>query len=471
LIRVLGFIASSLVVCSALSADFKWSGRYRWEGVSLRNSNLENGGTSKAYMLHHLILEPTIVAADGLNIYGRFDILNSANPLYANSQFGQFFGRGPGSSTVTPTDTTNSNVVSQSQSSDTIAINSLYLAWIQEFAALMVGRMPVQFGLGMTHNSGAGEFDHWMDTKDLVGYKMVFGNLFLMPMLGKVNEGNLEQEDDVNDYMLHFQYDNRETKLSMGAFYEARIGTRAGGNDAPTATYGGGTVTDGWEGKQLNLFVARQFDNIDFGMEAGFQSGSTGVTSGGSVMSLQGFGIASELKWKSEGSKWKGNLRAGVATGDDPSTADKFEGYIFDRNYDVASLLFNHVVGNYDLFRSSIGGKGTASVNAADIEALSNVIYISPEFNYQMSDFWTADTRLTYATLQQSNFGTFSSDKSVGFELDLGATYKPHEHFTFGLDLSVLFPGSAFEGDPNGGANHFKKETAFGFGSKAAVSF
>lgn len=465
----ISLITLALIVSSTShAADFKWNGRYRWEGVGARNTNLQTGGISKAYMLHHLILEPTIVAADGLNIYGRFDILNNAGASYFNSQFGQFLGQGPGGAR---TDATNTNVLSQTQNSDSLVINHLYLAYMQEFSAFMVGRMPVHFGLGITHNSGSGEFDHWLDTKDVVAYKMIFGNLFLMPMLGKVYEGTLQQEDDVNDYMLHFQYDNKESKLSMGVFYEARIaaGGASGGNDAPPTMSGAGTVTEGWEGKQLNLFVARQFDTIGFGMEAGFQSGSTGLNQGGTIMSLSGFGIGTELKWAAPESKWSALVKAGVATGDDPTTTDKFEGYIFDRNYDVAMLLFNHVLGNYDLFNTALSGRnaGGAGINGADVEALSNVLYISPGFSYALSDVWSADTRFTWATLQQSNFGTFSSDKNVGVEWDLGVTFKPHEHFSLGMDLGLVFAGDAFVG----GTNNFSKDMAYGFGTKAAVSF
>jgi hypothetical protein len=469
--KQIAFVAAFFFLSSAFAADFKWGGRYRFEGVGVRNTNLQNGGTSKAYGLQHLILQPTIIAADGFNIYGRFDVLNNSSAGLLNSQVGQFLGSGPGSGTRT--DATNSNVVSQTQNSDTLLINHLYISWVNEFNTLMVGRMPVHFGLGITHNDGAGEFDHWMDTKDIVGYKMVFGNLFLMPMLGKVNEGALQQEDDVNDYMLHFQYDNTESKLSMGVFYEARVaaGGASGGNDAPASMSGAGTTTDGWEGKQLNLFVSRRFDDsLGFGMEAGFQSGSTGLNQGGAIMSLQGFGIATELKWTPSNSKWSGLLKAGVATGDDPTTTDKFEGYIFDRNYDVSNLLFNHVLGNYDLFGSSIAGKASAvgaGSGSVDVDALSNVLYVSPSFSYKMSDLWSVDNRFTWASLQQTNFGTFSADKNVGIEWDLGLSYRPHEHFILGIDLAFLLPGDAFVG----GASNFSKENAYGFGTKAAVSF
>jgi hypothetical protein len=232
----------------------------------------------------------------------------------------------------------------------------------------------------------------------------------------------------------------------------------------------GAVVADAWEGKQLNIFVAQSFEESAVGLEAGFLSGSTGVRSaGGQVASLGGFGIAGEFKWTPSGSKWNSLIKVGLASGDDPNTPEKFEGYLFDRNYDVGTLMFNHVLGNYDMLSSAVAGKGnaTGSSGAADVEAISNVLYIAPAFNYRMAEYWTADTRFVYANLQQTNFGTFSADSSMGFEWDIGATYRPHDHFIFGFDLALLFPGAAFAG----GSSNFPKETAYGFGTKAAVSF
>ncbi len=73
------FVFLSLFVTTTFAGDISWSGRYRFEGLSLNNPGLDSSKKEKAYMLHHMILQPKIVAADGVNIYGRFDILNSGD--------------------------------------------------------------------------------------------------------------------------------------------------------------------------------------------------------------------------------------------------------------------------------------------------------------------------------------------------------------------------------------------------------
>src|SRR5690606_19678836 len=145
----------------AYAGDLEWSGVYRIEGYHVKDSNLDSG-KEKNYGLHHLILRPKIVAADGLMIYSQLDIFNSADAAYHNSQMGQVWGSGIG--TGAPTNSRDSNSLAENQEAETIEVTQLYLTYIQEFGQLLVGRAPLHFGLGITHNAGRGLFDHWYDT-------------------------------------------------------------------------------------------------------------------------------------------------------------------------------------------------------------------------------------------------------------------------------------------------------------------
>lgn len=478
--KTLQWIALTTFLLSTQSpaADMSWSGRYRYEAFTLRNETLKAGEITKNYMLNHLILYPKIIAADGFNIYGRFDIMNSARTANLNSQAGQFVGNGPNSSPTTgapaagSTGTNNSNALSQNQASDTILINELYMMWTNEFGYLIVGRAPINFGLGMRYNSGKGEFDHWLNNEDLVGYKIVMGNMFLMPMFGKVNTGALNQEDDINDYMVHFQYEN-SSNVTLAAFYNSRVSTHyTGSNDAPTSLGGPTGVIDSFEGKQLNIFVNKKADDLGFGLEAGFQSGTTGVQgppgATGPNVAINGFGLASETKWTPPNSRTSLGLKLGFATGDDPNTTDQYEGYLFNRNYNVAMLLFNHVMGRFDIFRTAIGGKGTDGTNEIDTETLSNVLYAAPELSYKFSQTMTGVSTLTWATLNQNTLvGSGSISRDVGIEWDLSLGYRPHEKFTWLINAGMLFPGQAFEG----GNSHYSRDFAYGLETKAAVTF
>ena len=93
----------------ALVLDF--SGNYRFEGFQMQNAELDSIDRDTSYILHHLYLKPKIIAADGLNIYSRFDLFNNGN--YPNSQMGQTFGQSPGNTASLPD--SDANVLSQNQ--------------------------------------------------------------------------------------------------------------------------------------------------------------------------------------------------------------------------------------------------------------------------------------------------------------------------------------------------------------------
>ncbi len=467
-------LAAMLIImmsASAQAANFQWNGRYNFEALAIDKPRLEDGTSSKAYALHHLILRPKIVASDGFLIRSRFDILNQNG--FTNSGLGQKLGVGPRGAAAggTTTDATNSNTAAQTLASDMIAINELYLTWIHEFGALVVGRAPLQFGLGMTYNAGTGPFDHWFDNRDMAAYKIQMGNFYIMPMYAKVDEGAVGGEDDVNDYMVQLEYNNKESGLAMGFFHQSRRAAQ-GGSDFPTGPFGAGAVTgfgaEGFEGSQNSIFVRQKVSDFNVGLEAGFTSGKAGVKdASGNEVRFNGYGVALEIDWVRENSDWTINLRAGAASGDDPNTTDAYEGFIFDRNYDVAMLLFNHPIGNYDIFRTGLDrGTATTAEQSFDTESLSNVIYLAPQFVYKGGEQW--DLRGTFITafINQDPLGGGVSD-DVGYEFDLSLEYRPTNRIKLTADVGFLQPGDAFKG----GTSDFANDFIYGVATKAAISF
>lgn len=481
----LSILLNSLFFSFIASADIEWSGLYRFEGTAIHNSELNDKGRDLGYGLHHLILRPKIIAGDGLTIYGQFNLLNSS--AYPNSQMGQVWGHGvnTGDNNTAPGTTNadntgpNSNVISNTQKAETIEVSQLYLTLNQEFGQFIVGRAPLQFGLGMTYSAGRGLFDHWYDTRDLVGYKIIVGNLYFLPMIGKVNEGGLQRTDDLNDYMIQAQYESPENDIEMGVFYRMRKGV-AGSSDAPTPAAGSGGVLGGTNAtnsssvdiRMVNLYALRDSETLRLGFEASFLSGDTGVsTANGDKVSYDAFGIAAEVEYRPLGSAWKWGLKTGIASGDNPSTDSKFEGFIFNRNYDVAFLMFNHPLGQADLFRTElVTGKvrdtNSKAVNTSDTEAISNVLYIAPGVKYAFNDRWSLDNTIVTGFLNTNPIAGQSVSKDLGYEWDISLNFSPRKGVMWVNQAGLLFPGSAWKG---GGL--YDSSFSYGFTTKAAVSF
>ncbi len=468
---------------SVQAADLTWSGEYRVEAVSIQNADLA-GNHDTSYLLHHLVLTPKIVAGDGLAIYTRFDILN--NSVFGrNNQAGQTFGAGPnpnpnppaGSAPGTPatTDPENpSNAWSNTQGAGSLHVTSLYAVWSQEFGQLIVGRTPMQFGLGVAYNAGNGLFDKYIDTRDMIGYKVVMGNLFFLPMIGKMSEGDLGNNDDVDDYMMQVQYENPETESAAGVLY--RIRTALGhGNDSPVSkdnnTIGGpkASVQTSMKLTQWTLYGAQRFADFHLGLEANLLTGQTGVvTESGSQVSMNAFAIAAELRWKPRDSRLTGLLKMGLASGDDPGTQDKYEGFIFNRNYDVGVLMFNHALGNNNLNALRTGVIRNTALTAAnhiDDEAISNAFYFAPSVDFAWRENMSFGGGFVYGILDAPPVS--GGSKNLGGEVDLNFTYKPYERVTWVTELGVLMPGAAWKGGPSNYGNGL----AFGGVTKAAISF
>lgn len=471
--KIFSFLCVFMSVAAA-GADIEWGGTYRFEGVKVENAEMDAVERNKQYMLHHLVLAPKITAYDGLTIYGRFDIMNSAS--YPNSQIGQFFGSGIGATPPANVDADTSNALSDRQRSNFIAVNSLYLTYAHEYGLLTVGRAPLQFGLGMAYNAGNGAFDHWFDNRDMISYKVVMGNISFTPMIAKVVENDIGFEDDINDYMLQVMYENPDTDLKLGLMYRSRYVVKHG-NDVPVTpanpVFGDGASVSpqglaSFEGEYWNLFFSRYVgDSFKIGLELATQKGQTGVQAGGANVDVDAYGVAVEMDWMPKDSNWAAGVKMGAASGDDPNTTNTYEGFIFDRNYDVAFLLFNHPLGQYDVFRTGANRDTTLQNSSqADVEAISNVIYLSPSVKYKWSGKFDTELGLTYAQLNSDPLSGVTVDKAVGFEVDISLNYKPYDNVQWVNRIGVLAPGGAFEG-----GGQFTTETSYGLETKAAITF
>ena len=484
MVRIVSFVIILIFFTpGVLAGDIQWKGNYRFEALKVFRPDLEN--SSKAYILHHFTLRPKFTAYDGLTIHGRFDILN--NSRFPNDQLGQSFGAGlnqtptqrraPGTGDLgSGTNVTNSNTFSDQLSSGLLAVNELYVNWDHEFGVITVGRAPMHFGLGMNFNGGFGMFDHWLENRDLIAYKMVMGHFHIMPVIAKTYEGKLSQEDDINDYIVQINYENPDTELEVGFIYQNRRSTSGeNSNDSSPVVVGeGSTLSGNYEMNSYNAFVSQWVDQVKVAFEIGAMTGNMGLSKNGVEIEQDGFGAALKLWWMPKGSKWGGSFELGYASGDDPATEQVYEAYVFDQNYDVAFLLFNHPLGKRDFFRTSVlhneSTEGQPSPLSAqesfDSEAISNSIYTSAALHYKWNEKWSGEARFTYARLNNDPLNS-NVNLNVGFELDLGLTYKPFKGFQWMNRAGLFTPGGAFEGGTLG----LPSGNAFGFETRAAIYF
>lgn len=455
-----------LMSAPALAASLDWSGTYRAEWFQLDRPSLGEPLERKAYGLHSLILNPRIIASDGVTIVGSFDVLASQDFAYADSQAGQVWGQ-PRVMPVAPqTDNSRSITVADTKSSTALRVRQLYLNVDQEYGSLVVGRAPYEFGLGMIDHAGRGEFDHWGTISDVVGYKFIVGNVSFMPMIGRVAVENLGQAHVIQDERFQLQYDSEDTGSLIGVMLNRRRSPQAI-NDANNVY--GGTVSGAYNMSTTSMVLGRTWESFKFSFEAAFMNGDYGLQSPtGENIQNNSHGFALEMDYARPQSKWGWSLRAGMASGDNPDTAD-IESFYFHRNYDVAMLMFNHRLGQRDFLQTGRIRDTTAHglSNSIDDEAISNAMYFAPGMRYQWNERLDIDSTLVLGQLMTNPFNSVDFKKDLGLELDIGLVYKPRKNVRWVNQLGLLFPGGAFKD----GASDLPNGFTYGFTTKAAITF
>ncbi len=460
-----------LKTTSVFAASLDWTGGYRFEWTQVDRPSLSSPGERKAYGLNYLYLSPKIIATDGVDIVSRFDILNSNDSAYQNSQVGQIWGAGlPTSAT---TDGSRRNVNSKTQNASNVTASQLYMKMTQEYGSLLIGRVPFEFGTGMTYSAGNGAFDHWFNTRDVVAYKFIVGNFHFMPMIGRVYDADVGQGNSIQDQILELGYDAPDSGSTLSVLVEQRKASTGANDIDPTRILSvgtTGTVIGDYSTQRTNFLLGKQWSRFGFKIEGSFLTGDAGIqTTNGENVKINGYGIATEFYFPNPESKWDWNLRAGMATGNDPTTAD-YEGFQFDRNYDVAFLLFNHRLGGRDflttnLIKDQSTGRGLST--SVDDEAIGNAWYISPKVKYAWNEKWDVNNSFTYAQSWLNPTNAVGYKKSLGWEYDLEVVYKPRQKFQWMNRIGYFSPGDAFEN----GSSHLDTSSTLGYESKIAITF
>jgi hypothetical protein len=462
------FLSLLMFSSAAQAMSLDWAGTYRFEYVQIDRPSLTDPSDRKSYGLNALSLTPKIIAADGVNITAKLDVLASQDSTYVNSQAGQLWGY----SYALSADNTRKNVTSRSKPATGLNVSQLYLNVEQEYGSLLVGRAPYEFGMGLLYNAGNGPFDHWSNSSDVVAYKFIVGNLSFMPMIGRVAAETTAQEKTIQDEILQFQYDSKDTGSMIG-FVMARRRSSAPVNDTPIGVSQvgglGATVVDPYSMQTNSFILGRTWESFKFRMEAAFMNGDYGVrTAAGENVKNNSYGIGIEMEFPRPESKWEASLKLGVASGDDASTVDR-EGFFFDRNYDVAMLLFNHRMGKEDFLGTNlIKDTSTHTLsNSIDDETISNAAYLAPKLRYTINERWDLNNTLIYAQLMSNSTNSLDFKKELGLEWDIELAYKPRTNVRWVNQLGMLMPGAAFKQGPVDYTTGFN----FGFETKAAITF
>ena len=473
------------------SAVLDLEGQYSLEGFFIRNALLNNT-SSKFYFLHQLRLKPEIKVADGLEVHARLDLLT--NPWTHNFKYkaGSIMGM-------------NEIASSQFQSNffqPGLDVTHLYFSWNNEFIKLMGGRMPLHFGLGLFFDEGNDSLDHFADYIEGIGVEFKIGNLEIHPTFGLLSE-NLSGGVNAYEIMLQLQYELVDSGLLFGLMYDTRIASQGGRqlsygpliseasrqvyfgrymssgppSSSPLPSNIGNTDVEGWSSQTIGTYVKKDFSFGSISLEADFIFSSTvglrASSESDEALELSGYGIVAEVASHPSAS-WNWGLKTGYLSGDDPSTNQRYEGFIANRNYNVGMLMFNHAIGyqdttggSYRVYNQNVQQASNENVsnlyreNLPDVEYLTNALFIAPSLKKSLFKNSYLTSSVVWARLLQNSI--WSEGTNLGFEVDLGFLYESSRYLALGIEGGLLFPGTGFVGE--------SKKMVYGVQANVVVSF
>lgn len=439
----------------ASAAEVVWDGHYRgemhfYDSLSLSNTNANAEGAS-SWFEHKARLRPGFLLSEHVGFYTQLDLLPSVvwgdSPativdLTTGDEIPLVYNQ-----TVEPPTTSDGASTLQN-----IRLSRLWgEVWFHKIGRLRFGRMPVEWGSGMVFNAGNDPSDDYGDTEDRIQFTGKAGPVYVMGAFGVPYEGYVGETDDM-----------RSVTGSVAHFTEqASIGVYG--------TY----RWQGYEDDRVGVFVGDLWGKAELGpvsLEGEFAAvlGSGDLDTGANDVSISAFGGNVQAVLVAD--RFELGVGTGLAGGDKEPDDKKLHTFAFDRDFDLALLMFEQPMPllSATVNNDSNEGRNTGAVRTDN--GLSNAVYLRPSVGYRVRDDFTA--RLSLFAAQAARLPEDESDnKGYGSEIDLQLDYRPFEHFRVEGIFGTFFPGKwyrNYEDETLGGGFD---STAFGLRLQSTVAF
>ncbi len=442
LIRKIHFVLSFFVFFVTLPAfcDFSlyWKENYFLvEGTTISTADLDKQaaadsgtGNDRVYSTLKLRMKPSLGITDRLSLYAMFDAFVTPNSTLSQEE-GAFMGAAAG-------DTNNygppvgslpraldGSASGFSQSTRTAGdsnflIKTAFLEYISDWGILRIGRQPRHWGLGIRYNAGDKPQDKFGDRTDSIFYELGLGNIKLGLLYSKISENTINSsKDDVNLYESYVHWNDPEKDLNIGVLYTFM---RHADNFVKLNFF--------------DIYGTKKIKKLKAGLEAVATMGNPGTVSGNTAAQL---GLASELEYE-----WTevidSYLKLGYASSPDVSKGGRLTLFAFDRNYDIAFLMFNQGLGAIP------AQTGVSAASDPYTNTVFGAYYLNLGANYHFNQRIGAN--LNYATALAPLPLVSGGNKDYGHEVDVTGWYNFLENLKFKVTAGFFLPGKLYSGTP-----------------------
>lgn len=410
----------------AISMNF--TGNFRGESAYFNKLNLGQTGTgdsNKAFILGRFLVRPQLVIDDHLSIYSQWNLLTSPGLTpNATNQLG--VGQG--------------GYVFGDRSTSSLVLSRAWLEWVSDFGVFRFGRVPFSWGYGLIWDAGLGVWDDYQTTLDRLEYRLHFGHIIGAIAYSKPRKADVRgNTSDQDFYTIYLQYENPELEVSSGILYEKQVRsasqyTNLIDSDRESIGFAAGKVPYPLSNNVLDLYLKKSMGNFTLGGELGWLSGSAfDYNSNGTTDSLNALGLL--LNVTMDYHKIKAFLDLMYASGDSNLNADHLNGFVLlHRNRRPGIILGHELLGPH--YGNQVGRGSLVAYGSTD--TFSGVIYLRPGFRVDWSPSWA--TGIEFLIAQKASVKS-GEKKSLGVEIDFGASYMVYKNFELGANLAFLLPG------------------------------
>jgi hypothetical protein len=366
-----------------------------------------------------------------------------------------------------------------------ISAQRLWGEFLTDIGTFQVGRVPLQWGLGLVWNSGDALWSRYMSTGDAIRWIAKFGSFsfipsFILNSAGNSIGGSCNVSSSgvctpgmglggVQDYSLIVKYENTEDELEIGANIVKRL---AGSNQdqnaglltpQPGNPLGPLTTIPASSAGSMNyltydIYARKKFSRLTLGVEVPIAIGNIGSSN------YQAFAAAAEVNYQAF-DPVELMLKLGYASGQtnvSGAQIDTYRAFYMNPDYHIGMIMFNYQLSNFARAQTlNNPAMAQSQLSSPYDNPIVNAGYIALSSNIKPWDKWTFRPGLVYArapqvstngsyfynyttkTLQQNNTGS-DQGANLGFEFDLGVTFQWDEYFQFSLDNGIYLPGNFY---------------------------
>ena len=366
-----------------------------------------------------------------------------------------------------PYSTDQNQFYSNQSRGSTITAQRFWAEILSDFGTVQIGRLPLDWGLGVVWNAGDGLFDRYESTGDAVRLISKFGAFSFIPSFINASSGNAvgggcslvggactptTGGGGVTDYSLILKYENPDEDFDVGVnFIKRLIGP---GQDANSGYFVQGT-TQAANYNTWDIYGKKKIGRFSFAAEVPITSGFLGASNSYSTLA-----IATEIGVKITDSL-DAQIKAGRAPGQ-PGDLSTFKAFYFNPAYHIGLIIFNYQFANF-AGPNTLNNAGTspATLRSPYDNPIVDANYLSATGVLHAGEKWSFKAGLIYAQADQTAaagqpfWNNYSrkvvanaakdQSNSLGWEMDYGTSFQWDEYFTLGLDFGFYFPGDFYK--------------------------